>query len=186
MSSHATLAGEPRLGRVTQPGFRNKTLPRLSFRGTCVCPCNITSMSFGACAGGTCWRRNFNPLRTRSTTSGHSKLVSQFPRTRVTRGPIAPSSSRILSAQTSPRCQISSAPFAIWLTFSGKRLCVSARTKIPRHMRQPDDHFPLRFNKRVIFQKGRSLQVLSLTATDKRHCRPTCMWQPDDHCPSAL
>jgi hypothetical protein len=37
---------------------------------------------------------------------------------------------RILSAQTSPRCQISSASLAIWLTFSGRRLCVSARTKI--------------------------------------------------------
>ena len=130
ISSHATLAGEPRLGRVTQPGFRNKTAPRLSFRGTCVCPCNTTSTSFSACAGGICWRRNLNPLRTRSTTSGHSKLVSQFPRTRVIRGPIAPSSSRILSAQRSPRCQISSASLAICLTFSGRRLCVSARTKI--------------------------------------------------------
>ena len=129
ISSHATLAGEPRLGRVTQPGFRNKTGPRLSFRGTCVCPCNTASTSFGGCAGGICWRRNFNPPRTRSTTSGHSKLVSQFPRTRVISGPIAPSSSKILSAQTSPRCQISSASLAIWLTFSGKRLCVSARTK---------------------------------------------------------
>src|SRR4030095_5675341 len=34
------------------------------------------------------------------------------------------------SMQTSPRCQISSASFAISLTFAGKRLCVSARTKI--------------------------------------------------------
>jgi len=153
ISSHATLAGEPRLGRVTQPGFRNKTVPCLSFRGTCVCPCNTASTSLGACAGGICWRRNFNPPRTRSTTSGHSKLVSQFPRTRVIRGPIAPSSSRILSTQTSPRCQISSASLAIWLTFSGKRLCVSARTKIPRRMWPSDGHFALRFNKRVIFQK---------------------------------
>src|SRR5436309_2950370 len=34
-------------------------------------------------------------------TSGHSKLLSQFPRTTTTRGPIARSSSRIASAQTS-------------------------------------------------------------------------------------
>jgi hypothetical protein len=36
ISSHATLAGEPWLGRVTQPGFKNRTPPRFSFRGTCV------------------------------------------------------------------------------------------------------------------------------------------------------
>jgi hypothetical protein len=130
ISSHAALGGEPRLGRVTQPGFRNSTFPRLSFRGTCVCPCKRTSTSSGGRPGGMCWRRNFKPPRTRSTTSGHSKLESQFPRTKVTRGPIARSSSRMVSAQTSPRCQISSASFAIWLTFSGKRLCVSAKTKM--------------------------------------------------------
>ena len=49
---------------------------------------------------------------------------------RVTRDPIARSSSRIASAQTSPRCQISSASLAISLTLSGRRLCVSARTKM--------------------------------------------------------
>src|SRR5438132_179910 len=36
ISSQATLAGEPWFGRVTQPGFRNNTPPRFSFRGTCV------------------------------------------------------------------------------------------------------------------------------------------------------
>src|SRR2546430_14200469 len=36
ISSQATLAGEPWFGRVTQPGFRNKTPRRFSFRGTCV------------------------------------------------------------------------------------------------------------------------------------------------------
>src|SRR5881397_119187 len=36
ISSHATLAGEPRFGRVTQPGFKNKTPLRFSLRGTCV------------------------------------------------------------------------------------------------------------------------------------------------------
>src|SRR5438552_17816173 len=36
----------------------------------------------------------------------------------------------MVSMQTSPRCQISSAPVAISLTVSGKRSCVSARTKI--------------------------------------------------------
>src|ERR1041385_4246734 len=79
-----------------------------------------------------CCRRNFNPPRTRSTTSGHSKLLSQFPRTTITCGPIARSSSRIVSAHTSPRCQISSASLAISFTLSGKRLCVSARTKMRR------------------------------------------------------
>ena len=34
------------------------------------------------------------------------------------------------SAQTSPRCQISSASLAISFTLSGSRLCVSARTKM--------------------------------------------------------
>jgi hypothetical protein len=129
ISSHATLGGAPWFARVTQPGFRNSTLPRLSFRGTCVCPCRTTSTSSGLWSGGMCWRRNFNPQRTRSTTSGQSKLLSQLPRTTVTRGTIARSSSRMLSAQTSPRCQISCASLAISLTFSGKRLCVSARTK---------------------------------------------------------
>jgi hypothetical protein len=124
------LGGAPWFARVTQPGFRNSTLPRLSFRGTCVCPCRTTSTSFGTWSGGTCCRRNFNPPRTRSITSGQSKLLSQLPRTTVTRGPIVRSSSRMLSAHTSPRCQISSASLAISLTFAGKRLCVSARTKI--------------------------------------------------------
>jgi len=36
ISSQATLAGEPWFGRVTQPGFKNKTPPRFSFRGTWV------------------------------------------------------------------------------------------------------------------------------------------------------
>src|SRR5438270_502411 len=35
-SSQATLAGEPWFGRVTKPGFRNKTPRRFSFPGTCV------------------------------------------------------------------------------------------------------------------------------------------------------
>src|SRR5215468_1352117 len=48
ISSHATLGGAPRLGRVTQPGFRSRTLPRLSLRGTCVWACNRTSTSSGA------------------------------------------------------------------------------------------------------------------------------------------
>jgi hypothetical protein len=130
ISSHAALGGEPRFGRVTHPGFKNKTFPRFSCRGTCVCPCKTISTSFGKWSGGTCCRRNFNPPRTRSTTNGHSQLLSQFPRTTVTRGPIARSSSRMVSMQTSPRCQISSASVAIFLTVSGKRLCVSARTKI--------------------------------------------------------
>jgi len=30
------LAGEPWFGRVTQPGFKNNTPPRFSFRGTWV------------------------------------------------------------------------------------------------------------------------------------------------------
>ena len=124
------LGGEPRFGRVTHPGFKNKTFPRFSCRGTCVCPCRTTSTSSGRWSGGTCCRRNLKRPRTRSTTNGHSKLLSQFPRTTVTRGPIALSSSRMLSAQTSPRCQISSALLAISLTVFGKRLCVSARTKI--------------------------------------------------------
>src|SRR6266508_1368585 len=124
------LGGAPRLGRVTQPGLRNRTPPRLSLRGTCVCPCRRTLTSSGGRSGGTCCRRNFNPPRARSRTNGHSKLLSQFPRTTVTRGPIARSSSRTLSAQTSPRCQISSASLAISFTFSGRRSCVSARTKM--------------------------------------------------------
>src|SRR5262245_58992296 len=65
-------------------------------------------------------------------TSGHSKLLSQFPRTRTTGGPIDRNSSRTVSAQTSPRCQISSALFAISFTLSGRRLCVSARTNTRR------------------------------------------------------
>jgi hypothetical protein len=36
ISSQATLAGEPWFGRVTQPGFKNRTFSRLSFRGTWV------------------------------------------------------------------------------------------------------------------------------------------------------
>jgi hypothetical protein len=128
--SQATLGGEPRLGRVTQPGFKNKTLPRRSFRGTCVCPCKRTSISSGGRSGAMCCSRSLNPPRTRSTTSGHSKLLSQLPRTTVTRGPIARSSSKMLSAQTSPRCQISSAPLASSFTCCGRRLCVSAKTKM--------------------------------------------------------
>ena len=69
ISSQATLDGEPRLGRVTQPGLRNRTRPRLSLRGTCVCPCRRTSTSSGGRSGGTCCRRNFNPPRTRSRTN---------------------------------------------------------------------------------------------------------------------
>ena len=118
------------MARVTHPGFRNKTLPCFSCRGMCVCPCSTTSASFGHRPGGICWRRNFNPPRTRSTTSGQSVLLSQFPRTTVTCGPTVRSSSRMLSAQMSPRCQISSAPRAISFTLSGKRLCVSASTKM--------------------------------------------------------
>ena len=121
------------MARVTQPGFRNNTRPRFSFRGTCVCPCNTTSIPFGGWSGGTCCRRKFNPLRSRSTTSGQSRLLSQFPRTTVIRGPTARSSSIMVSVQTSPRCQISSAPRAISFTLSGKRLCVSASTKM-RHV----------------------------------------------------
>ena len=71
----------------------------------------------------------------------HFELLSQFPRTTITRGPIARSSSRIGSAQTSPRCQISSAPFAVSITFSGNRLWVSASTK----MRCVSCFDPLRF-----------------------------------------
>ena len=130
MSSQATLGGAPRLGRVTQPGLRKRTRPSLSLRGTCVCPCKTTSISSGGRSGGMCCRRNFNPPRARSRTNGRSELLSQFPRTTLTRGPIARSSSRIASAQTSPRCQISTASLAISLTFVGRRLCVSARTKM--------------------------------------------------------
>jgi len=36
ISSQATVAGEPWFGRVTQPGFKNHTPPRFSFRGTWV------------------------------------------------------------------------------------------------------------------------------------------------------
>src|SRR4029453_10340300 len=72
ISSHAALGGQPRFGRVPHPGFKNKTLPRFSCRGTCVCPCKTTSTSFGKWSGGTCCRRNFNPPRPRSTTNGHS------------------------------------------------------------------------------------------------------------------
>src|SRR5579864_1764530 len=36
ISSQATLLGEPRFGRVTQPGLRNKTPLRFSLRGTWV------------------------------------------------------------------------------------------------------------------------------------------------------
>src|SRR4029077_15363113 len=115
ISSHATLGGAPRLGRVTQPGLRNRTRPHLSLRGTCVCPCRRTSTSSGGRSGGTCCKRNFNPPRARSITNGHSELLSQFPRTTITAGPIARSSSRIVSEQTSPRCQISSASLAISL-----------------------------------------------------------------------
>jgi hypothetical protein len=132
ISSHAALGGAPRLGRVTQPGFRSRTSPRLSLRGTCVCACKRTSISSGRRSGGRCCSRNFNPPRTKSITSGHSELLSQFPRTTTTGGPIARNSSRIVSAQTSPRCQISSATLAISFTLFGKRLCVSARTKMRR------------------------------------------------------
>ena len=118
------------MARVTHPGFRNKTLPCFSCRGTCVCPCSTTSTSFGVWSGGTCCRRKFNPLRSRSTTRGQSRLLSQFPRTTVIRGLTARSSSITVSVQTSPRCQISSAPRAISFTLSGKRLCVSASTKM--------------------------------------------------------
>ena len=120
------------MARVTQPGFRNKTLPRRSFRGTCVCPCSTKSTPSGVWSGGMCCRRNFNPLRTRSTTSGQSRLLSQFPRTTVIGGPTARSSSIMTSVQTSPKCQISSALLAISFTLPGKRLCVSAITKMRR------------------------------------------------------
>jgi hypothetical protein len=135
ISSQATLAGDPRFGRVTQPGFKNKTPLRRSFRGTCVCPCKTTSASFSESvrgSAGICCKRNFKPFRTRSITSGQWKLLSQFPLTTVTGGPIAHNSSRILSAQTSPRCQISSAPAARSRTANGNLLCVSAITKIFR------------------------------------------------------
>src|SRR5207245_4879396 len=36
ISSQATLAGEPWFGRAMQPGFKNNTPPRFSFRGTWV------------------------------------------------------------------------------------------------------------------------------------------------------
>ncbi len=130
ISSHATLGGAPWLARVTQPGFRNSTLPRLSFRGTCVCPCRTRSTSSGKWSGGICWRRNFNPLRARSTTNGHSNCYRNCLAPPLLEAAIARSSSRIVSVQTSPRCQISSASLAISLTASGKRLWVSARTKI--------------------------------------------------------
>jgi hypothetical protein len=132
ISSQATPGGAPRFGRVTQPGLRNRTRPRLSLRGTCVCPCRRTSISSGGSSGATCCNRNFKPSRARSRTNGHSKLLSQFPRTTITAGPIACSSSRIVSAQTSPRCQISSASLAISLMRSGRRLCVSASTNTRR------------------------------------------------------
>src|SRR6266446_7848025 len=74
--------------------------------------------------------RNFNLPRTRSTTSGQFGLLSQFPRTTVSRGPTARSSSRTTSVQTSPRCHTSSASLASSFTFCGKRLCVSAITKM--------------------------------------------------------
>ena len=64
---------------------------------------------------------NQRPLEIAVAISAHN---------RSRRGPIARSSSRIVSAQTSPRCQISSASLAISLTLSGRRLCVSARTKM--------------------------------------------------------
>jgi hypothetical protein len=133
VSSQATLAGDPRFGRLTQPGFKNRMFPRFSFRATCVCPCNTTSTSsFESVpgSGGTCCNRNLKPFRTRSTTSGHWKLLSQFPLTTVTGGPIARNSSKILSAQTSPRCQISSPVAARSRTASGNLLWVSAITKI--------------------------------------------------------
>ena len=66
----------------------------------------------------------------RSTTSGQFGLLSQFPRTTVSRGPTARSSSRTTSVQTSPRCHTSSASLASSFTFCGKRLCVSAITKM--------------------------------------------------------
>jgi hypothetical protein len=158
MFSQATLAGDPRFGRVTQPGFRNNTRPRRSFRGTCVCPCKTTSASFPESvpgSGGTCCSRNRISDRTRSTTSGHSKLLSQFPRTTVTGGPIACSSSRIGCAHTSPRCQISSASHPRSKIDCGSLLCVSARTRIfkapstksqtPRKLQVPIDEGSRRF-----------------------------------------
>ena len=55
-----------------------------------------------------CCSRKRISLRTKSTTNGHSELSSQFPLTSVSGGPMTRSSSAKLSAQTSPRCQISS------------------------------------------------------------------------------
>jgi hypothetical protein len=130
--SQPTLGGAPRFGRVTQPGLRNRTPPTVSSRGTWVWPCRNTSQSVGGlrAGGGMCCRRNRVPFLVRSTVSGHSKLLSQLPRTRVTGGPISFNSSKMLGSHTSPRCQISLACRAISLTDCGNLLCVSARTKI--------------------------------------------------------
>src|SRR5438034_8601282 len=85
----------------------------------------------------------------------------------------------MVSMQTSPRCQISSASLAISLTLSGKRLCVSARTKMrsasPFASRRPTSYIahdgvrrgrmtvvPLAFNECVVYQQRRALQELSL------------------------
>ena len=64
---------------------------------------------FRRSSGGICTSRNLKPSRVRSTISGQSSFQSQFPRTTVSGGPIASSSSVIVGSQTSPRCQISSA-----------------------------------------------------------------------------
>jgi hypothetical protein len=131
ISSQATLGGAPRFGRVTQPGLRKRTPPIVSSRGTCVCPCKNTSQSVGNFrrGSGTCCKRKRLPCLVRSMLSGHSKLLSQFPRTNVTGGPSRFSSSRIAGLQRSPRCQISLASRAKSRTISGSLLCVSAITR---------------------------------------------------------
>ena len=125
ISSHATLGGAPWLARVTQPGFRKQNASASFVSRNVRVPVQDNDRRHRR----KCVRRIYvgDGISIRRAQDRQPaairKLLSQFPRTTVTRGPESREARReSLSAQTSPRCQISSASLAISLTFSGKRL----------------------------------------------------------------
>jgi len=69
------------------------------------------------------------------------------------------------SAQTSPRCQISSASLAISFTLSGSRLCVSARTKTRNAPFDSSIFSNVNLNAHALKQKPHAAKALWLYAT---------------------
>ena len=108
----------PDPSRYGQRGWLRQ--PRLAPAAT-----NLCTRVNGFDADGTRQTRSRSDVRCRRHSRGAFTTVAVSPFPDLVR-----CRRRDTSAQTSPKCQISSASFAISFTFSGKRLCVSARTKM--------------------------------------------------------